>query len=88
MPNLKQAEKALRQSIVHAARNKKVRDELDQLLTKMRKLVSGKQIEEAKTLMKTLDKKLDKAITKHVMKANTVSRVKSRTMAKINALKK
>lgn len=88
MPNLKQAEKALRQSIVHATRNKKVRDELDQLLTKMRKLVTAKKIDEAKDLMKTLDQKLDKAITKHVMKANTVSRVKSRTMAKINALKK
>ena len=87
MPNLKQAEKALRQSKVRATRNKKVRDELDQLLTKMRKLVTAKKIEEARELMKTLDQKLDKAVTKHVMKANTVARVKSRTMKKINTTK-
>ena len=88
MPNLKQATKALRQSVVRAARNKVVRDEIDTLLNKMRKLVVAKKIDEAKALMKTLDKKLDKAVTKHVYKINTISRVKSRTMAKLNALSK
>lgn len=88
MPNLKQATKALRQSLVRADRNKKVRDEIDSLLNKMRKLVTAKKIDEAKALMKTLDKKLDKAVTKHVYKLNTVARVKSRTMAKINTAAK
>lgn len=88
MPNLKQATKALRQSLVRADRNKKVRNEIDSLLNRMRKLVTAKKIDEAKTLMKTLDKKLDKAVTKHVYKMNTVARVKSRTMAKINTAAK
>lgn len=85
MPNLKQAVKALRQSKVRAERNKVVRDELDSLRTKMRKLVTAKKIEEARELMKTLDAKLDKAAKKNIFSKNKAARVKSRIMAKVNA---
>lgn len=85
MPNLKQAVKALRQSKVRAERNKVVRDELDSLRTKMRKLVTAKKIDEARALMKTLDAKLDKAAKKNIFSKNKAARVKSRIMAKVNA---
>jgi small subunit ribosomal protein S20 len=85
MPNLKQAEKALRQSKVRAARNKVMRDELDSLRTKMRKLVSAKKTDEAREMMKLLDAKLDKAAKKNIFSKNKAARIKSRTMAKVNA---
>lgn len=85
MPNLKQAEKALRQSKVRAARNKVMRDELDSLRTKMRKLVSAKKTDEAREMMKLLDAKLDKAAKKNIFSKNKAARIKSRTMSKVNA---
>ena len=88
MPNLKQAEKALRQSKVRAARNKVTRDELDSLRTKMRKLVSAKKLDEARELVKILDAKLDKAAKKNIFSKNKTARVKSRMMTKINAAAK
>lgn len=88
MPNLKNAKKALRQSIVRAERNTAVREHIDYMRRSFRKLLEAKKFEEAQKLMNDLTKSLDKAVTKKVLKLNTVARIKSRAMKKINVLTK
>jgi small subunit ribosomal protein S20 len=86
MPNLENAKKALRQSDKHAQRNKIVKAEIKSLRVKLRKAITSKQIEEAKSVAQLVGKKLDKAAQKNVLKKNTVARYKSRMMKKLNAL--
>jgi small subunit ribosomal protein S20 len=88
MPNLKNAKKALRQSIVRAERNVAVREHIEYMRRSFRKLLEAKKFDEAQKLMSELTKSLDKAVTKKVLKLNTVSRIKSRAAQKINALVK
>lgn len=88
MPNLKNAKKALRQSIVRAERNTKVRENIAFMRREFRKLLTDKKLDEAKALIKNLTQALDKAVGKNVMKANTASRVKSRAMLHLNKLSK
>lgn len=88
MPNLKNAKKALRQSIVRAERNTAVREHIEYMRRSFRKLLESKKFDEAQKLMNELTQALDKAVTKKVMKLNTVSRIKSRAMKKINTLVK
>lgn len=86
MPNLKNAKKALRQSVVRAERNTAVREHIDYMRRSFRKLLEAKKLDEAQKLMSELTQALDKAVTKKVLKLNTVSRLKSRAAKKINAL--
>ncbi|MFH1253781.1 MAG: 30S ribosomal protein S20 [Candidatus Uhrbacteria bacterium] len=87
MPIKKNAEKALRQSIKHALRNKTVQAEIGSLRVKFRKAVTAVKKSEAAEVAKTLAKKMDKAVSKKILKKNTVSRLKSRMMKKVNLLK-
>lgn len=88
MPNLKNAKKALRQSIVRAERNDAVREHIDYMRRSFRKLLEAKKFDDAQKLMRDLTQALDKAVTKKVLKLNTVSRIKSRAAKKINSLAK
>lgn len=88
MPNLKNAKKALRQSIVRTERNTAVREHIDYMRRSFRKLLESKKFDEAQKLMNELTQALDKAVTKKVLKLNTVSRIKSRAAKKINTLVK
>lgn len=88
MPNLENAKKALRQSSKRAERNKIVLAEIKSLRVKLRKAITGKQLEEAKEIARIVGKKLDKAETKKVVKKNTAGRYKSRLMKKINEMAK
>lgn len=88
MPIKENAKKAFRQAVKRTVRNKSVKDEVKSLRVKFRKLVTSKEAEKAEEAVRQLGKKLDKAVTKGVMKKNTVARLKSRAMAKLNAIKK
>lgn len=88
MPNLQNAKKALRQSVVRAERNTAIVEHVDYMRRSFRKLLEAKKFDEAQKLMRELTQALDKAVTKKVLKANTVSRIKSRAMRKINTLVK
>lgn len=84
MPNLKNAKKALKQSEVRRVRNSNVKAHIESMRRNFRKLLTAGNIEEARKLVKELDQAMDKAVTKHVFKANTASRVKSRSMIALN----
>lgn len=88
MPIKQNAKKALRQSVKRMVRNKAVKDEIKSIRVKYRKSIVAKEATAAAELARELGKKLDKSITKGVMKKNTVARLKSRMMKKLNALKK
>ena len=88
MPNLKNAKKALRQSVKRGAQNKMVKDNLAFMRRSFRKLLESQKLEDAQKLMRDLGQALDKAAGKNLMKANTASRIKSRAAQKLNALAK
>jgi len=87
MPNLANARKALRKSIVRAERNKVVNAEIHSLRVKFRKLIAESKKSEAAEVAKTLAKKFDKAVGKGVVKLNTAARTKSRLMKTLNSVK-
>lgn len=88
MPNLQNAKKALRQSIVRAERNKKVREGIEYMRRSFRKLLADNKLDEAKKLINNLTQALDKAVGKNLIKKNAAARVKSRAMANLNKLMK
>jgi small subunit ribosomal protein S20 len=86
MPNLQNAKKALRQSIVRAGRNKQMREGIDYMRRSFRKLLAENKLDEAKKLVNDLTQALDKAVGKNLLKKNAAARVKSRAMKHLNKL--
>jgi len=78
MPITKSAKKALRQNIKRRAHNRKVKDNLKNLIKKVRSFALEKKSGEAKKLLPQLYKALDKAAKTKIIKKNTASRKKSR----------
>ena len=87
MPIKKNAEKALRQNIKHALRNKTVKAEIDSLRVKFRKAITAVKKSEAAEAARSISQKVDKAVSKKILKKNTAARIKSRMMKKVNAMK-
>jgi small subunit ribosomal protein S20 len=88
MPNLNNAKKALRQSMVRAKRNAEANAKIAFMRRSFRKLIEDKKIDEATKLMSDLYQILDKAAGKKLLKPNTVARVKSRAMKTLQKLSK
>lgn len=84
MPILKNAKKALRQSVRRASRNKTVLDEIASLRRHFKVALKEKKFDEAKKFTQALTQKMDKAVAKKIWKKNTVSRLKSRMMLAVN----
>lgn len=88
MPIKKAAMKALRQAKKRTLRNAKVKEGISFLRRSVRKAMESKDVKNAEALAKSAIKAIDKAVQKKVLKMNTGSRIKSRLMKKLNALKK
>ncbi len=84
MPILKNAKKALRQSVRRAAGNKLILDEIASLRRHFKVAMKEKKVEEAKKLALQLAVKMDKSVSKKILKQNTVARLKSRMMLAVN----
>lgn len=87
MPILQNAKKALRQSKKRAARNKIVLATIKSLRVKVRKALDSKKAEDAAKFIREVSQKIDKAVQKKVLHKNTGSRMKSRMMKHLTALK-
>ncbi|MEK7203333.1 MAG: 30S ribosomal protein S20 [Patescibacteria group bacterium] len=83
MPNKSSAKKELRKNVVRYARNKKIKDNLKDLVKKSRKTIEAKDVKAKELVSQTL-KALDKAAQKGVIKKNTANRKKSRLQQKLN----
>jgi len=83
MPNTLSAKKELRKNIKRQARNKKIKDNLKDLIKKSRQAIAAKNAQAKELVAKTL-KALDKAAQKGVIKKNTCIRRKSRLQQSLN----
>ena len=88
MPIKHAAYKALRQTKKRQARNRKVKDNLKNLLKKARKAIEAGQADAAKTSVQAAIKAMDKARQQGVLPRNAASRKKSRLVLKLNAVLK
>lgn len=86
MPNKAAAWKHLRQTKRRTVRNDRVRDGLTYLKRQYAKALAAKDAAKADAGFRALQKALDRAAGKGVLKANTVSRLKSRAVAKLKAV--
>jgi len=78
MPITSSAKKALRQTKTRRVRNVARKEAYKKLVTKYRKSVAAKNIEEAVKSLPAVFKALDKAAKTNVIKKNKASRLKSR----------
>lgn len=78
MPITASAKKAVRQNARRKQRNEKQKDLVKKTVKQYRKLVAGKNIEEAKKQLPAAYRILDKAAKGGYIKKNKASRLKSR----------
>ena len=87
MPIKKSAIKELRKAKKRTLRNKRVKENIKNLIKEARKLIEAKKKDKAKEVMKKAMKALDKAAQRGIIKKNTAARKKSRLAKRLNALK-
>ncbi len=87
MPIKKSAMKALRKTRKLTARNTAVKENIAFLRRMVRKAMDSKDAKKTVELAKSVVKSIDKAVQNKVLKRNTGSRIISRLMKKVNALK-
>jgi small subunit ribosomal protein S20 len=80
----KSALKANRQNVKRREANRSLRAKLRTGLKKIRTSLDGKDVEGAKTALKSMQSLVDKMATKGIIHKNTASRYKSRLAAKIS----
>lgn len=78
MPITQSAKKAMRQSITRRKKNLQKKTAYKKLVTKYKKLVTGKNFDEAKKILPQIYKALDKAAKTNAIKKNKAARLKSR----------
>lgn len=83
MPKQRSALKRLRVDKKRRLRNIKIKQELKKTLKKFQALISAKNTEEAKALLKKVYSQLDKAAKKKIIHPRTASRRKSRLTLKL-----
>ena len=83
MPNTKSAKKELRKGAKRQIHNKKIKDNLKDLVKKSRQAIESGDAK-AKDLVTQTMKAIDKAAQKGIIKKNTRDRKKSRLHLKLN----
>ncbi len=81
MPITTSAKKALRASSRKRGFNVAKKESINKAMKKLKKLVTDKNIKEAKAFMPQIQKILDKSVKTGLLKQNTASRKKSRLSA-------
>ena len=78
MPQRRNAIKALRINHKHQMHNLDIKTDLKKTIKKFLKLVSQKNVEEAKSQLSIVFKKIDKAAKRNILHRNTAARRKAR----------
>ena len=86
MPNIKSSVRSVKTDAERRAKNFAVRSTVKTATRKTLEAISGKQADEAKTLLTTAVSTIDKAAKKGVIHKNAAARKKSRLMKKLNAM--
>lgn len=88
MPNLKQAEKRMRQNEVRRVRNRADRSAVKSQVAKLVDAIKSNDLEKATTEYRATTKLLDQKAAKGLFHKNTVARRKSRLAARVHAIGK
>jgi ribosomal protein S20 len=88
MPITSSAKKALRGAAQKRIYNLRTKAAIDTPLKKFRKLISEKNIKDAKAMVPALYKALDKGAKRNYIKAGAAARYKSRIMAALATVEK
>ncbi|TLS53736.1 30S ribosomal protein S20 [Paenibacillus antri] len=86
MPNIKSAEKRVKQSEKRRIRNASQKSALRTAVKAAEVATTQNDVEKAKDALLNATKKLDKAVTKGLLHKNAAARKKSRLAKKVNAL--
>lgn len=84
MPNLRSAEKRMRQNTGRRMRNRQRRSQMRTEIKRFRKLVGEEKVEEAREALKTVYAIIDRTAQKGVFHSNTAARYKSRLTKHLN----
>ena len=86
MPNIKSAEKRMRQNEKRRLRNASQKSALRTAVKAAEVAASANDVNQAKEALLTATKKLDKAVSKGLIHKNAAARKKSRLAKKVNEL--
>jgi len=78
MPNIKSAEKRVRQNIKRESRNRRIKSMLKTSIRRFEETLTGGDHEDAKTKLNVAVRQIDKATAKGILHKNTAARKKSR----------
>lgn len=84
MPIKHAALKQIRKDRKRYQRNQAIRTELKSLTKRLLVLLKGRQLDEAKSLIRVVAKRYDHAASKGIVHRNTAARYKSRLMRRLN----
>lgn len=87
MPQIKSAQKRMRQVEKRQLRNKSVLSQCKTNITKAEKFIFSGEMESAEAAVVTALRSLDKAVEKGILHANNAARRKARLMKKLNQAK-
>lgn len=78
MPNIKSAEKRVRQNVKRELRNRRTKSLLKTTIRRFEESLQGGDMEEAKVTLNAAVRQIDRATTRGVVHKNTAARKKSR----------
>ncbi len=84
MPNVKSAEKRMRQNVRRRGNNRSRRTEMRTEIKRFRQLLSDKKFDDARDVLKEVYSVIDQTAQKGVIHSNTAARYKSRLSKHLN----
>ncbi len=84
MPNVKSAEKRMRQNVRRRSNNRSRRTEMRTEIKRFRQLLSDKKFDDARDVLKEVYSVIDRTAQKGVIHSNTAARYKSRLSKHLN----
>ena len=84
MPNVKSAEKRMRQNERRKTNNRRRRSEMRTEIKRFRQLVSDKKVDDARAVLKVVYAVIDRTAQHGVIHSNTAARYKSRLARHLN----
>ena len=84
MPNVKSAEKRMRQNVVRREVNRRRRSQMRTEIRRFRQLLSEKKIDDARGMLREVHAVIDRSAQKGIIHSNTAARYKSRLTKYLN----
>ncbi|MCZ6877240.1 MAG: 30S ribosomal protein S20 [Acidobacteria bacterium] len=86
MPNVKSAEKRVRQNVTRRDLNRRRRSQMRTEIKRFRQLLSEKKIEDARGMLREVHSVIDRSAQNGIIHSNTAARYKSRLTKYLNGV--